>query len=243
MHFHLPKPLHGWREFVGEVGIIVIGVLIALGAEQLLESWRDRHAVEEMDGRLRQELSLSVTNAYERLIINRCITGRIAQLRDLLVRSDGHWSGQPARFGGNFYVNAMPSVYRVPNRSWPTSVWRAANATGIIDKASDAQSARFSELYSSVDMMDSLQQQERSEEAELGDLAFDTRLTDAERNEHLRTLAKLDNLNARMTNYAEAMMESAAKAGISLSPKNRADQLNMDRQFRGDCVEDLQPPG
>ncbi len=26
MHFHLPKPLHGWREFVGEVGIIVVGV-------------------------------------------------------------------------------------------------------------------------------------------------------------------------------------------------------------------------
>ena len=33
MHFHLPKPLHGWREFAGEVGIIVLGVLIALGAE------------------------------------------------------------------------------------------------------------------------------------------------------------------------------------------------------------------
>lgn len=37
MHFHLPKPLHGWREFAGEVGIIVIGVLIALSAEQFAE--------------------------------------------------------------------------------------------------------------------------------------------------------------------------------------------------------------
>lgn len=35
MHIHLPKPLHGWREFLAEVGIIVLGVLIALGAEQL----------------------------------------------------------------------------------------------------------------------------------------------------------------------------------------------------------------
>jgi hypothetical protein len=25
MHFHLRKPLHGWREFAGEVGIIVLG--------------------------------------------------------------------------------------------------------------------------------------------------------------------------------------------------------------------------
>lgn len=40
MHFHLPKPLHGWREFVGEVGIITLGVLIALGAEQIVEAWQ-----------------------------------------------------------------------------------------------------------------------------------------------------------------------------------------------------------
>ena len=36
MHFRLPNPLHGWRELAGEVGIIVVGVLIALGAEQLV---------------------------------------------------------------------------------------------------------------------------------------------------------------------------------------------------------------
>ena len=37
MHVHLPKPLRGWREFIGEVGIIVIGVLIALAADQIAE--------------------------------------------------------------------------------------------------------------------------------------------------------------------------------------------------------------
>ena len=44
MHIHLPKPLHGWREFLGEVGIIVIGVLIALGAEQVIEDirWQEK---------------------------------------------------------------------------------------------------------------------------------------------------------------------------------------------------------
>jgi hypothetical protein len=37
MHFHMPKPIHGWRQFFGEVGIIVVGVLIALSAEQIVE--------------------------------------------------------------------------------------------------------------------------------------------------------------------------------------------------------------
>lgn len=30
MLFRLPQPLHGWREFVHEVIIVVIGVLLAL---------------------------------------------------------------------------------------------------------------------------------------------------------------------------------------------------------------------
>ena len=72
MHFHLPKPLHGWREFAGEVGIIVIGVLIALGAEQVVESSHDRLQVEKMRSRLGSELSNNLINVYERLAIDRC---------------------------------------------------------------------------------------------------------------------------------------------------------------------------
>lgn len=55
MHFHLPKPLHGWREFAGEVGIIVLGVLIALGAQQLVEWSNHLSQVNEMSDRLRKE--------------------------------------------------------------------------------------------------------------------------------------------------------------------------------------------
>jgi len=55
MHFHLPKPLHGWREFAGEVGIIVIGVLIALGAEQLVERLHHHSQVHGAIEKLRAE--------------------------------------------------------------------------------------------------------------------------------------------------------------------------------------------
>jgi len=57
MHFHLPKPLHGWRAFAGEVGIIVVGVLIALGAEQMVQSFHDRREVAELRSALRAELA------------------------------------------------------------------------------------------------------------------------------------------------------------------------------------------
>jgi len=60
MHFHLPKPLHGWREFVGEVAIIVLGVLIALGAEQVVEWLHWRHQQHETLERLFQESRANV---------------------------------------------------------------------------------------------------------------------------------------------------------------------------------------
>ena len=42
MHIHLPKPLQGWREFAGEVGVIVLGVLIALSADQIVQDLNGR---------------------------------------------------------------------------------------------------------------------------------------------------------------------------------------------------------
>ena len=57
MHFHVFKPLHGWRAFAGEVGIIVVGVLIALGAQQVVQAIHDREAVTQMRAALRSELA------------------------------------------------------------------------------------------------------------------------------------------------------------------------------------------
>lgn len=57
MRFSLPGPLRGWREFFGEVGIIVLGVLIALVAQQLVEGIHKRNDVAQLVAALRAELA------------------------------------------------------------------------------------------------------------------------------------------------------------------------------------------
>jgi hypothetical protein len=57
MRFRLPKPLHGWREFAGEVGIIVLGVLIALGAGQVVDTIHQRSDVAQLRAALNAELA------------------------------------------------------------------------------------------------------------------------------------------------------------------------------------------
>ena len=66
MHVSIPKPLHGWREFAGEVGVVLLGVLLALGAQQLVSDWQWRSDVRDADARISEELSFDVALAYER---------------------------------------------------------------------------------------------------------------------------------------------------------------------------------
>lgn len=80
MHIHPPKPLHGWREFLGEVGIIVIGVLIALAAEQAVEAWRWRSEVSEAREALKAELDNDLGRARRFSTQLPCIDRRLGDL-------------------------------------------------------------------------------------------------------------------------------------------------------------------
>jgi hypothetical protein len=80
MHIHLPKPLHGWREFAGEVGIIVLGVLIALGAEQFVESLHWRYEVRETRKAIDAEVSHDLAALQFRLDQRKCVAQRLAEL-------------------------------------------------------------------------------------------------------------------------------------------------------------------
>jgi len=84
MHFHLPKPMHGWRAFAGEVGIIVLGVLIALSAEQLVEGIHQRNEAAQANEIIRSELAYNIGRLQSRLEIRSCIDARISEVERLL---------------------------------------------------------------------------------------------------------------------------------------------------------------
>jgi hypothetical protein len=55
MHIHKPKAPHGLREFVGEISVIVCGVLIAIALDQMVETLHHHAQAREMIQKLRQE--------------------------------------------------------------------------------------------------------------------------------------------------------------------------------------------
>ena len=84
MHFRLPKPLHGWREFAGEVGIIVVGVLIALSAEQLVEAVNQGQLRAGTRAAVRKDIEINLASLQLRGQAEPCIGRRLAELRKLI---------------------------------------------------------------------------------------------------------------------------------------------------------------
>lgn len=90
MHIHLPKPLHGWREFAGEVGVIVLGVLIAIALEQLVETVHWNNQVREAQTALHQEMAHTNKAFAFRVAAHDCIGARLTTLNAIIEHAARH---------------------------------------------------------------------------------------------------------------------------------------------------------
>ena len=77
MDIHKPKPWHSFREFAKEIGTIVIGVLIALGAEQAVEWLHTQHEVAEAREALKDEMTRDVTSMKFNVEQTPCLQARL----------------------------------------------------------------------------------------------------------------------------------------------------------------------
>jgi hypothetical protein len=84
MLFRLPKPLHGWREFFNEIIIVVIGVLLALGGAQLLDTVRSRSEVASFREAVDHELGRDLGIYQSMMPWRACVTRRTRELERVL---------------------------------------------------------------------------------------------------------------------------------------------------------------
>jgi hypothetical protein len=78
---HKLKPWHGWREFAKEIGTIVIGVLLALAGEQIVETMSWRHKTNEAEAALHRELAVNLSYAAEQQALGPCANRYIDRLQ------------------------------------------------------------------------------------------------------------------------------------------------------------------
>lgn len=86
------EPPNGWRSLAWEVGVVVVGVLIALSAQQVADGLHWKEAVRQE----KVNLDIDVRNAWDatsaRRVVQPCISRRLADIARVLQR---HERGQP----------------------------------------------------------------------------------------------------------------------------------------------------
>ena len=156
MEIHRPKAIHGWRELAKEVGIIVLGVLIALAAEQVAESLRDQHKAAEARTYIRAEIAQNLGRMTVRLRSEDCVKTRLDEIGGLLdARAAGRppaspiWIGRPQTFVMN------------------TTRFEAAAGGGRASLLSQDEQAAYGRLYAEFATFNELVGRERPAWAKL----------------------------------------------------------------------------
>ena len=237
--------MHGWRVFVGEVGVIVIGVMIALVAQQFAENWQWRQTVARTKSDLDDQIHSAVANSAERAAVDPCLSQRLSELATKVAASRGQWVGDPYNSPGDrttkgFVEYAVPRVYRTPEREFPGDVWDQAKAGGVLTHMLPADIALYADAFAIIAGLRSLSVPENELQAELSFLAFDGPLSSSERGRALSMIARLDTLNRDTLNRASVLVDSAKLLGGTLSSADEKllfDHLDRQRAFRGTCVD------
>ncbi len=149
---HHPHPVHSWPEFFKEIGVVVIGVLLALSAEQIAEIFHWRHEVEVEREALRGEVRYNLAVAVFRRSQQACIDARLKQIAEVFRR---HARGEALNLKGPI---ARPPLWTGTQGSWDIAV--AGQALGHMPQK---EKLDFSEAFSTYRRFSTLRNEEDEE--------------------------------------------------------------------------------
>lgn len=219
MRFRLPKPLHGWREFIGEVGIIVLGVLIALGAQQVVEDWRWGTELLEARQSLNAELADARFAAFERVAVHDCLKRQLDAL-DAMTETDPVPSNVDI---GAIFVGLRP---------WSTSTWDVATASGVITHMSQDERNHYASLFGLVKPVAALHLLAFETSNDLLTLERHHRLTDTSRDRLQMDIARLRGLNAMLSMASQQFIDQTKSLHLQLDHEDQAALEQVHRDVR-----------
>jgi hypothetical protein len=202
------KAVRSWEDFLKEVGTIVIGVLIALVADQAVDAWNWHKEVAIVEDSLDDELADSMFAAEERIKITECQHRTLDALDDLADKSQG-----------TLVLRNTP-VSR--NRVWGSAAWDAAVASGTIAHMPHDTRNTYAELFSFVHVFRDMNLRQQELWASISAYRRPRPFTDTSRDRFVETVAQLRSLTGTMNAGAKQFVEAAKPLNIHLDPSYAA---------------------
>lgn len=169
MDIHKSKPVHSWREFLSEIGTIICGILIALGAEQVVSNLDWNRRVAETREAVGLELGENLGRMENRLQMERCVEQRLDALAGIVDRA--------AQTGA---LPPLPEPRAPPFTTWGNGVWSSAVSAQTASHFPADELRRYGRFYSLLAVIAAAEPQEEAVWTTLFELAGPGRPFDAE---------------------------------------------------------------
>ena len=222
MHFHLPRPPHGWDAVAWEVGVVVLGVLIALGAQQIMQDFSDRQRVERASVALRQEFAGHDGNYISYEVAAPCVYAQIDAIERKLASGD--------RTPLPLYRDPIYSdgfVIRFPTNSFSDSAWRAIESTELMRLLDPKLASVGSDYYGRFDNLRHFNLDAISQMSALSALSV---MMPSSEQDRLHFIERLEQLREDMFRFELAARQMrAALASVGMLPAKSAQPLTVQR--------------
>jgi hypothetical protein len=235
MDIHKPKPWHGLREFLKEYLIIVVGVLTALGAEQVIQAVDWQRRVADAERGFHAELTDNASNAFSRLATVRCATAQFDAIRHALI--ENRERGTP--------VPELPA-YKRGNRLLYVDSWESARALQLTGHLPTERASLYSKAYSLAASYRDWQRKEQDLKSGVDTLSDNAgRLTAQERDRLFLALHDLEEHSNWIDLVAFRYLEATRPLGVTIDPKLRRGIIEGYRRRDGlqgaSCAQDPSP--
>jgi hypothetical protein len=195
MEIHKPKAIHSLREFLSELGTIVLGIVIALALEAAVQAQHDAHMVAHARADFREELTRNRAAVQQDLQRNAAMEPVLAQLIGLAEARLHHAPpAPPPNSVTRTFVNLRQSA------------WRTALSTQVMAHFPHDEARALSEAYAEQEAFAATEQTAQQDWFELAAFdAADPAISDSDVRQALKQvrvsyayLVSLENLERRL---------------------------------------------
>jgi hypothetical protein len=208
------------------VGIIVVGVLIALAAEQLVDAWQWREKTARAEDAMRIELADDDgPQAYARELIGACLDNEITKIRD------------DADTAPPDQLRKWTAAYAPPFRTWDSEAWKIVVASDIGSHMGSERLIAWSAPYRFLPQLTEEDQREARLVIELrADLPPSGNPSPSDLKALRLDAAQLRLANRRFINTSQLMLTRMNVLNAQVPESIQRELTGEARAMYGDCV-------
>jgi hypothetical protein len=138
------------RQRLVELTVVVFGVLIALGLENLIQEARYRADARDLERAFVSDLRSAVSLSLERQAIRPCLIDRVRVLSDRVSAETGDWTAADV-VDQRSDICGTPQIYRSPSRVWVTSSFDRALGSEAFKRIPAERASQYASIFAQIE--------------------------------------------------------------------------------------------